>query len=276
MVEPGAMRDEIVFEVRDTGIGIAPEQQARIFLEFEQAEGGADRKFSGTGLGLAISRRIVERMGGRIGVASGPGQGSTFRVALTLPRLEDAGAPGFAAPALGGKAMLIAAPVSLGASLLARRLTRWGATVQRVDANNIADVIAGQHFDVMLVDHGADAAAAVLLTAGATIARRIVLITPSGRHSLPALKAAGCTGYLVKPVRAASLAARLAGDAPFDEAAEAPVLAAGGRRAGLPGQETSLLARALLGKLGHRPTMVTNGAAAVAAWRARAGRRRAL
>ena len=58
--------DEIRFSVRDTGIGIAPEAQARIFEEFEQADGGMTRKFGGTGLGLAISRRIVERMGGSI------------------------------------------------------------------------------------------------------------------------------------------------------------------------------------------------------------------
>ena len=74
IVEPGATPGEIVFQVRDTGIGIAPEQQARIFHEFEQADGGATRKFGGTGLGLAISRRIVERMGGRIEVESAPGR----------------------------------------------------------------------------------------------------------------------------------------------------------------------------------------------------------
>ena len=82
------------FVVRDTGIGIAPEQQARIFDEFEQADGGAARKFGGTGLGLAISRRIVERMGGRIEVESTPGAGSSFRVIVALPRgrrRDDAG-----------------------------------------------------------------------------------------------------------------------------------------------------------------------------------------
>ena len=79
IVEAGPPRGEIVFEVRDTGIGIAPEQQARIFHEFEQADGGSARKFGGTGLGLAISRRIVERMGGRIEVESTPGEGSSFR-----------------------------------------------------------------------------------------------------------------------------------------------------------------------------------------------------
>ena len=65
-----------------------PEQQARIFHEFEQADGGSARKFGGTGLGLAISRRIVERMGGRIEVDSTPGEGSTFRAIVPLPRAE--------------------------------------------------------------------------------------------------------------------------------------------------------------------------------------------
>ena len=75
-----------MFEVRDTGIGIAPEQQARIFHEFEQADGGSARKFGGTGLGLAISRRIVERMGGRIEVDEHAGPG------LELPRHRPAAA----------------------------------------------------------------------------------------------------------------------------------------------------------------------------------------
>ena len=79
VVEAGFPGD-IVFEVRDTGIGIAPAQQARIFHEFEQVDGGLARQFGGTGLGLAISRRIVERMGGRIEVDSEAGRG------IKLPR----------------------------------------------------------------------------------------------------------------------------------------------------------------------------------------------
>ena len=78
------------FEVRDTGIGIAHEAQSRLFLPFSQTEGGIRRRHGGTGLGLAISKRIVDLMGGVIGVESSPGIGSTFwfEVPLGVPLAE--------------------------------------------------------------------------------------------------------------------------------------------------------------------------------------------
>jgi signal transduction histidine kinase/CheY-like chemotaxis protein len=74
----------LTISVADTGIGISPEQQARLFSSFEQADSGTSRKFGGTGLGLAISRRIVEMMGGSIRLESEPGKGATFSFTVQL------------------------------------------------------------------------------------------------------------------------------------------------------------------------------------------------
>src|ERR1700761_7753379 len=124
IVEPGIWPKEISFVVRDTGMGIAPAAQERIFREFEQADGIA-RNYGGTGLGLSISERIVKRMGGRIALESTPGAGSTFEVSLPLPASPN-GPPAFVAPDLGGRSVMLVAPQSIEASLIARRLEGWG------------------------------------------------------------------------------------------------------------------------------------------------------
>jgi PAS domain S-box-containing protein len=277
VVERGTEPDTIVIAVRDTGIGIAAEEQERIFHEFEQADRSAARAFLGTGLGLAISRLIIERMGGHLGVASAPGAGSTFRVTVALPHMPNP--PDIVRPDLSGIDCLIVAPAAIEAMLLERRLADWGARTRiATDFDEAHTLLAQRPWGALVVDHTLGRSACEAL-ATARVPRRIVLVTPAARHDLPALKAAGFTGYLVKPVRSASLAARLtAPDQAFDRASDMadsigetdgtvpagslPILVAEDN------EINALLARALLTRLGHRPTIAADGAATVSAWRA--------
>ena len=161
IVEPGIWPNEISFLVRDTGIGIAPEAQERIFREFEQADERIARNYGGTGLGLSISERIVRRMGGRITLESQPGIGSTFEVAIPLAASDNRGQQAFAAPDLDGQSIMLVAPQSIEASLIARRLQRWG----------------GQTCVVSDIDGGAG------LAAGTDLARGLARSRPRFRTS---------------------------------------------------------------------------------------------
>ncbi len=283
---PGAQPDQVTIEVRDTGVGIARDAQARIFQEFEQADGGSTRRHGGTGLGLAISQRIVDRMGGRITVASPPGAGATFAFTIALPAAPTSLAAAPAGPRLDGeRVMIVAPPASIAAMLVARRLAGWGARAEIVDDVGAACTrLAAATCDTLIVDRalGRSAIETIAPAAARSAARRIVLVTPVNRDELAGLRALDFTGYLVKPVRAASLAARFAAAAPEPFAdidadqgggGEASRQAPPRADAGLAilvaedNEINALLARALLVRLGHRPTLVANGAQAIDAWR---------
>jgi PAS domain S-box-containing protein len=281
IVEPGVWPGEIDILVRDSGIGIAPGEHERIFKEFEQADGGVARKFGGTGLGLSISQRIVAHMGGRIAVESIPGSGATFRVSLPLSAAADAADQASTiAPDLRGMDVLIVAPSPVESALIARRLMQWGARTCVAPDETVAKALLPERlWGAVLIDHAIGRAACEdLLRVTGTVARRIVLLRPSARAELPALKEAGFTGYLVKPVRASSLAAQITSSVSGferpddDEAAITRNATSNDGSKGLPiliaedNEINALLARALLTRLGHRPTIAINGDAAVDAW----------
>jgi signal transduction histidine kinase/CheY-like chemotaxis protein len=275
VVEPGDHENEIRIEVRDTGIGINEEDLRRIFHDFEQADGSSTRKYGGTGLGLAISKRIIEGMDGRIDVTSQVGVGSIFSISVRLSPM-DAQEPPVVGPELNRSAVMIVTAAEIEASLLARRLGRWGAsTCAVIDEKMAAALLPERSWDALLVDYPLARAMAQDLTT-LHIPKRIAMIRPSERHELQALKEAGFTGYLVKPVRAASLAARLTVSDTFEHSAsEAATEAADTSARPVKGlsilvaednEINALLARALLARLGHRPTIAVNGEAAVESW----------
>ena len=152
-------------------------------------------------------------MGGRIAVESMPGSGATFRVTLPLARAAGSDDAPFAAPDLAGMDVMIVAASAVESSLLARRLTHWGARVCVAPDEKVAAALLPERaWGAIFVDHAIGRAACDALARDRrAVPRRFVLVTPAARTELPALKEAGFTGYLVKPVRAASLAARMTG-----------------------------------------------------------------
>lgn len=286
IVEPGIWPGEISFLVRDTGIGIAPEAQQRIFREFEQASDGTARNYGGTGLGLSISERIVRRMGGRITLDSAEGDGATFEFSIPLAADQGDSIPAFHAPDLADKSVMLVGPQSIEASLIARRLERWGAqTCTVADASVAIALLPERSWHAILVDcMSGDPQMQELGEAAMRHAtHRIAMFTPAARRGIPPSMMALFTGYLVKPLRAASLAERLTaagaalvpelpeGDMQLANAPEFPTPRNASSRAlsilvAEDNEINALLIRSLLTRLGHRPVITTDGEQALESW----------
>ena len=281
IVEPGIWPNEISFMVRDTGIGIAPEARERIFREFEQADERIARNYGGTGLGLSISERIVKRMGGRIALESQPGAGSTFEVSIPLPAASpEGGQRPFAVPDLASQSIMLVSSQSIEASLIARRLQRWGGQTCFVSDTDIATALLPERtWHAVLVDRalGDDVVQAIAEAARPYASQRILMFTPSTRRELKPSSA--FTAYLVKPLRAASLAARLvatpevtapgiAEDSLTEAEAEVPARASRGLSVLVAedNEINALLIRSLLTRLCHHTVIATNGTEAIETW----------
>jgi two-component system sensor histidine kinase/response regulator len=285
-VEP-VMRSEarvrLRFSIRDTGIGLAPEQMAKLFAPFTQVDDSTTRRFGGTGLGLAISRQLIELMGGQIEVESAPGVGSTFSFTVELGIA--AVGPTVQPPAvkLRGLRVLVADDHSVSRLVLQRYLRDMSFSAETVPSGSEALLAlhaaeeAGRPFDLVLVDWkmpGPD---------GLETSRRIkamlrqpptiIMVTAHGRDEVaPLIERLGIAGLLVKPVTRSVLLdsiSRVMGRAPAREVRaddRAPAILRGARVLVVEDNEINQqVARELLESAGVEVTIAGNGREAVAA-----------
>jgi GAF domain-containing protein/CheY-like chemotaxis protein len=161
-VTASAPRDgtvELVFAVRDTGIGLTAEGMGRLFQSFSQADSSTTRKYGGTGLGLAISRRLAELMGGRMWAESdGPGRGSTFHFTVHAPVAELAATRGRdflgTQPELAGRRVLVVDDNATNRRVLSLQTGKWGMLARECEtpAEALRSLDGGEAYDLAVLD----------------------------------------------------------------------------------------------------------------------------
>jgi PAS domain S-box-containing protein len=207
----------IHFAVQDTGIGIPYERQAAVFDRFTQADGSTTRKYGGTGLGLTISKQLVEAMGGKIGVESSPGIGSTFWFDLKLGKQvskKPTTAPLTLGPVnLTQARVLIVDDNQTNRMVLTKNVEALGSQVDAVSSGAKAlealrnAYRAGRPYHVVLLDmqmpgmDGEQTTRAIKSDPSAKEAKIIILTSMGQRGDATRLEALGCSAYLLKPVK---------------------------------------------------------------------------
>lgn len=219
----------VQWTVTDSGIGLSSEQVARLFTDFSQADASISRRFGGTGLGLAISRRIIEQMGGTIGVTSAPGEGSTFHFALVLPWSErltsDQPADRVGADDLKARIaalnrplkVLVAEDDAVNRMVVSKMLGEFDVEL-RVVADGVEAVQAATagDFDLVLMDvrmpgiDGIAATRAIRGQGGRFESLPIIALTANAfAEDIKICREAGMSDFLAKPLRKPALVAAL-------------------------------------------------------------------
>ncbi len=203
----------IRFEVTDTGIGIAPETQSRLFVPFVQADSSTTRKYGGTGLGLSISKQLIELMGGQMGVRSIPDKGSTFWCTARFQKQSSSPRAIVPAGELAGRRVLIVDDNESNRMILHQLVNGWGMVDDVAqDAGDALSLVAAAKasgrpyelaiLDVMMPDKdGLELARELRHHPGCPGLRIVVMTSLLRRGHAEEARKAGAMAYLTKPVR---------------------------------------------------------------------------
>ena len=284
----GPKEVELHGAVRDTGIGVARQDHARIFEAFAQGDSSTTRQYGGTGLGLTITAQLVQLMNGRIWMESEPSKGSVFHFTARLER-SSGGSERFTPPdpaKLRGLRVLVVDDHATNRRILGEMLSNWKLDPTLVDGAHAALAAlqgaqrASRPFHLVLLDAqmpGMD---------GFTLARRIssgrrgagptlILLTSAGLHDPSRVRRAGIHGALLKPVKQSDLldmiVSALGGRAASRDAAPPTISGAPSKRLRVllveDNRVNQTMALRILEKRGHRVTVAENGRQALEAMR---------
>ncbi len=205
-------------EVNDTGIGIAPEAQAKLFEAFTQADSSTTRRYGGTGLGLAIARQLVKMMGGEIGVSSEPGKGSTFWFTARLEKQVGAAKSSLDAERdLTGLRLLVVDDNATNRKIVHHQIISWGMRNGCVASGPEAleilrrEAALGDPYDFAILDFqmpfmdGLTLAKAIKADADLASTRLVVLTSLGQKLTPQEMLETGVAASLIKPVRQSDL-----------------------------------------------------------------------